>query len=77
MPKCPELARLQSEVEDVLGRLAQLTTVQLEVFRSGKMHDWKRLDNELELTVGEKERTIGALRQHIQEHNCVEANHFK
>ena len=28
------------------------------------------MDRELELTVGEKERTIGAVRQHIQEHGC-------
>jgi hypothetical protein len=29
-----------------------------------------RLDKELELTVGLKERTIGALRQHTKEHRC-------
>ncbi len=71
MPNCPELARLQSDVENVLGNLAQVTILQLEIFRSGKFDDWKRLDKELELTVGEKERCIGALRQHIREHNCM------
>ncbi len=71
MTKCPELARLQSEVENVLGNLAQVTTLQLEIFRSGRLDDWKRLDKQLELTVGEKERCIGALRQHIKEHNCM------
>ena len=29
-----------------------------------------RLDKELELTVGLKERTIGALSQHTKEHRC-------
>jgi hypothetical protein len=71
MPKCPELARLQAEVENVLGNLAQITTLQLELFRTQKMEDWKRIDKQLELTVGEKERCIGALRQHIKEHNCL------
>jgi len=54
MPKCPELVRLQSEVESVLGRLAQVTNLQLELFRSGQMHEWKRLDNELELPLARK-----------------------
>ena len=76
MGKCPELARLESEVENVLGNLAQTTTLQLELFRAGDMGNWKRLDKELELTVGEKERTIGALRQHIREHGCLTENPF-
>ena len=29
-----------------------------------------RLDKQLELTVGLKERSIGALRQHEKEHGC-------
>jgi len=76
MTKCPELARLQSEVENVLGNLAQVTTLQLEIFRNGDMREWKRLDKELELTVGEKERCIGALRQHIREHQCLSKDLF-
>ena len=76
MTKCPELARLQSEVENVLGNLAQVTTLQLEIFRTGDMREWKRLDKELELTVGEKERCIGALRQHIREHQCLSKDLF-
>jgi hypothetical protein len=71
MPQCPELVRLQAAVENVLGNLAQVTTLQLEIFRSGKLDDWKRVDEQLELTVGEKERSIGALRRHIKEHNCL------
>jgi hypothetical protein len=71
MPRCPELVRLQAAVENVLGNLAQVTTLQLEIFRTGKLEDWKRVDEQLELTVGEKERCIGALRQHIREHNCL------
>jgi hypothetical protein len=70
MPNCQEQARLRSEVENVLGNLAQVTTLLLELFRSGDSEKYQHLDKELELTVGEKERAVGALRQHIKEHKC-------
>jgi hypothetical protein len=70
MATCPEQARLRSEVESVLGNLAQVTTLLLELFRSGDSQKYQHLDKELELTVGEKERAVGALRQHIKEHKC-------
>jgi len=70
MEKCPEYVRLRAEVENVLGNLAQVTTLLLELFRSDKSEQYKHLDKELELTVGEKERAVGALRQHVREHKC-------
>jgi hypothetical protein len=70
MEKCPEYARLRTDVENVLGNLAQVTTLLLELFRSDNSEKYKHLDKELELTVGEKERAVGALRQHIREHKC-------
>jgi hypothetical protein len=69
--ECREYERLRSEVESVLGNLAQVTTLLLELFRSRDFPGVHRLDKELELTVGQKERCIGALRQHIKDHNCV------
>jgi len=71
MINCPEYDRLHAEVENILGNLAQVATLLLELFRSKDVNGVHRLDKELELTVGEKERSIGALRQHIKEHNCV------
>jgi len=71
MVRCPEYERLTAKVEDVLGNLAQVTTLLLELFRSRNLEGVQRLDKELELTVGEKERCLGALRQHITEHNCA------
>jgi len=71
MDKCPEYDRLHAEVESVLGNLAQVTTLLLELFRSKDLEGVHRLDKQLELTVGEKERSIGALRQHVKEHKCV------
>ena len=70
MSKCAELERLQKEVEAILDKLRELTTLQLEVFRAHNQPEFIRLDKELELTVGEKERSIGALRQHVQDHEC-------
>jgi hypothetical protein len=70
MPNCAEYDRLRSEVENVLGNLAQVTTLLLELFRAGDSDKYKHLDKELELTVGAKERAVGALRQHVKEHHC-------
>jgi hypothetical protein len=70
MSNCAEYDRLVSYVENALGNLAQLTTVLLDVFRAGDYATVRRMDNELELSVGEKERSIGALRQHMREHKC-------
>ena len=52
--KCPEYERLSTEVENVLGNLAQVTTLLLELFRAKDLVAVHRLDKELELTVGEK-----------------------
>ena len=70
MTTCPELARLESEVEQELANIAQVLTLQLELFRSRKDRDMMRVDKQLENMVGAKERAIGALREHIREHKC-------
>ena len=70
MVNCPEYEHLRGRVESVLCNLVQTTTLLLELFRSKDLTGVARLDRELENTVGEKERCIGALRQHVKEHNC-------
>lgn len=65
MENCPEYERLHAQVGNVLGNLAQVATLLLELFRSRDLSGVQRLDKELELTVGEKERCSGALRQHV------------
>ncbi|HKF03448.1 MAG TPA: hypothetical protein VKB49_14115 [Candidatus Sulfotelmatobacter sp.] len=72
MSNCPEYDRLHAQVESVLGNLAQVSTLLLELIRSKDLAGVHRLDKELELTVGEKERSLGALRQHVKEHKCVD-----
>jgi hypothetical protein len=72
MGSCQEYERLHAHLENVLGNLAQSATLLLELFRSKNLEGVHRLDRELELTLGEKERSLGALRQHVKEHNCVQ-----
>ena len=70
MANCPERDRLRGDIESVLGNIAQVTMLLLELFRALDSEKYEALDKELELTVGEKERAIGALRQHLKDHGC-------
>src|SRR3979411_1159023 len=66
MARCEVYAELQAEVDKSLEKLRELTTLQLEVFRSNNYHSFMRMDKELEVAVGEKERTIGALNSTVE-----------
>ena len=66
---CSECKHLEDEVTDCLEKLRQHTTTQLAVFREGNQSEFMRLDRELENLVGEKERRVGALRQHQKDHD--------
>ena len=71
MSTCPEYDKLRAEVEEILKDLAEKVTFLLEVFRSKDPAAFARIDEELELLVGRKERAVGALRQHVKDHNCT------
>ena len=68
--KCAEYARLEAKVSEILGKLVELTTAQRKAFLRQDFEEFMRLDKKLELVVGDKERNIGALRQHKEEHQC-------
>lgn len=70
---CAEYTRLAAAVNAVLTELTRLTTDQRAAFDLRNDAEFHRLDYELEQTMGQKERTIGALRQHIKEHKCQAA----
>jgi hypothetical protein len=72
-PECERCTALFETVDDVLDKLVQLTSEQLAAFRAGDQGAFMRLDKELELTVGSKERSIGALREH-RKHHLAEIN---
>jgi hypothetical protein len=63
--RCVELSRV---VDEALDKLVRLTTDQLTAFREQDHNRFMELDKQLELTVGQKERSIGALREHRREH---------
>jgi hypothetical protein len=71
---CQEYANLQHEVQLTLQALSDLTKAMLDAFHGADRNRFTQLDKELEAMVGRKERTIGALRQHIKEHKCVGPN---
>jgi len=68
--RCEKHDRLLAEVRQILEHLVKLTRSQSEAFQRDDRGEFKRLDRELELAVGEKERRVGALREHESEHRC-------
>ena len=67
---CDTYAELTAEVEAVLKKLVDLVNAQREAFLHEQAAEFMRLDKQLENTLGEKERFIGALREHQKEHGC-------
>ncbi|HET6144978.1 MAG TPA: hypothetical protein VFE02_15810 [Candidatus Acidoferrales bacterium] len=68
--KCEKYNELAQKVESVLQKLVDITEAQRGAFLEQNHPRFTKLDKELELTVGEKERVIGAFRQHQKEHEC-------
>jgi hypothetical protein len=58
------------QAQGVLSRLAELAHEQQIAIREGSEERIMAVDQRIELTLGEKERALGALRQHRQEHGC-------
>ncbi|HSS96410.1 MAG TPA: hypothetical protein VLK33_05250 [Terriglobales bacterium] len=59
---------LQNDVSKALERIETITRGQIESLRKGDNQTLMRLDKELELTMGEKERAMGAFLQHQRTH---------
>ena len=66
---CPERERLAAAVREILRHIAVITQDQFVAFNCNKP-SFYLLDRDLELAVGEKERRVGALRQHEKDHGC-------
>jgi hypothetical protein len=67
---CPMKDALHADVEEAFNRLAEVLAQSIAALRDYDDENLKRLDKELELAMGLKERRVGALRQHILEHRC-------
>ena len=70
--QCPEYAQLQAAVLEILEKIAAIATAQLRAFQDDNPTSFGALDKALETAVGEKERRIGAMRQHELDHKCHE-----
>jgi hypothetical protein len=70
---CVECAKLQYDVVSILEKLIEVEVMQLEAFRRDDTTAFARLDKVLELAADEKERRVGALRQHRTEYHRVDA----
>ena len=67
---CLEKQELIAQVESCLERIAKLARAGVDVLRDELEEDWLEIDRQIEAAFGEKERSVGALRQHRKEHGC-------
>ncbi len=70
MARCSKRDELQNVALEVLQDLIEITKAQQDAVRRGDIRQVESLDLRLETTFGKKERSFGALREHIQEHGC-------
>jgi hypothetical protein len=70
MDACEEKERLTQAAMATLRAIVDVTQRLIEANHSHNGCEVARLDKELELAVGEKERSFGALHQHEREHDC-------
>lgn len=68
---CARRTERAEELKIVLQQLVDLTRRQRDAFLANDETEFMRLDRELELTIGVKERSVGALQQHEAEHGCT------
>ncbi len=69
-PPCQRQQELMSEVQQHLVRLAELARAEVEAINTKDEKVWMAIDKQIEATLGDKERSLGALRAHRSEHGC-------
>lgn len=67
---CNKQQELLGEVQRHLVHLSELAHAEAELVKSRRGDAGIVVDKEIEETMGRKERAIGALRQHREEHGC-------
>lgn len=67
---CAERDTLIDSTQECLLRLADLARHQAEALCNGSTNVVMAIDKQIEQTLGEKERSLGALLQHRQDHGC-------
>jgi hypothetical protein len=66
--KCDTCDQLFEEVEKHLFHISEVSREQAIALANNKMEYASRLDKELEHAMSAKERSLGALKQHLSEH---------
>jgi hypothetical protein len=67
---CAEQQRLMKEVQCHLIRISELSRATVEAVAARNENLTRELDKQVEAELGEKERALGALRQHRLDHGC-------
>jgi hypothetical protein len=67
---CAERRELERRVEEILRKLAALAAEEADLVTAGDQPKIDIVDEDIEATLGEKERAIGALKQHRSHHGC-------
>jgi hypothetical protein len=67
---CGYRTQLQARVSAILCRLASLALRQADMINCPQDSNIDAVDQEIEATLRNKERSIGALKQHRLEHGC-------
>lgn len=67
---CEEKLKLMEDAQQALTHICELVTRQREALRNGAEKTVMAVGQMLEHAPGEKERRLGALRQHSKDHGC-------
>jgi hypothetical protein len=67
---CDERDGLIGKTEETLLKMADLAKNQAEALRNGNENVVMAIDKQIEMTLGDKERLLGALQEHRAEHGC-------
>ncbi len=67
---CTRQQQLIAEVQRHLIRLSELALQEASVITRKDDNTWLAIDKQIEHELGEKERCLGALREHREEHGC-------
>lgn len=75
--RCGKHGELLKQAKEVLERIRDLTTKSVPCIVDGVNQRFLQMDREVELAMGEKERAVGALREHDEEHSCQSGGGYK
>jgi hypothetical protein len=68
--QCPRQQELVAETQGYLMQLSELARREADAIQSRDEQEILAIDKEIEATLGNKERTLGALYEHRAEHGC-------